>query len=118
MRPVSCLGGQGTLPIFVVIFPRAPRVPLVTRLITRPSFQTGYVGSIPVARSPLDPLAATTIRHIHFIISGAYKRAVWWRWVSVDPAAQAEPRPAPKSNPQPLTATQARIVNELWRDPN
>jgi len=25
------------------------------------------------------PLAATTIRHIHFIVSGAYKRAIRWR---------------------------------------
>jgi hypothetical protein len=31
------------------------------------------------------PLAATTIRHIHFILSGAYKRALRWRWVSVSP---------------------------------
>jgi integrase len=50
------------------------------------------------------PLAATTIRHIHFILSGAFKRAVRWRWVSVNPAALAEPPPAPKPNPQPPTA--------------
>jgi integrase len=65
------------------------------------------------------PLAATTIRHIHFIVSGAYKRAIRWRWVSVNPAEQAEPPPAPKSNPQPPTAEQAaQIVNESWRDPD
>ncbi|WP_219419670.1 tyrosine-type recombinase/integrase [Pseudonocardia nigra] len=65
------------------------------------------------------PLAATTIRHIHFILSGAYKRAVRWRWVSVNPTALAEPPPAPKPNPQPPTAEQAaRIVTESWRDPD
>ncbi|WP_051233529.1 hypothetical protein [Pseudonocardia asaccharolytica] len=46
------------------------------------------------------PLAATTIRHIHFILSGAYKRAVRWGWVSESPTAKAEPPPAPKPNPQ------------------
>jgi integrase len=64
-------------------------------------------------------LAPTTIRHIHFILSGAYKKAVRWRWVSVNPIAQAEPPPAPKPNPQPPTAEEAaRIVNASWRDPD
>jgi integrase len=70
-------------------------------------------------RHQCKPLASTTIRHIHFILSGAYKRAVRWRWLSVNPMAQAEPPPAPKPNPQPPTAAQAaRIVNESWRDPD
>ena len=39
--------------------------------------------------------------------------------MSVNPAEQAEPPPAPKSNPQPPTAEQAaQIVNESWRDPD
>ena len=65
------------------------------------------------------PLAPTTVRHIHFILSGAYKRAVRWRWVSVSPTEQVDPPPAPKPNPQPPTAEEsARIVNEAWRDPD
>ncbi|MHA6795932.1 tyrosine-type recombinase/integrase [Pseudonocardia bannensis] len=65
------------------------------------------------------PLAATTIRHIHFILSGAYKRAVRWGWVSESPTVKAEPPPAPKPNPQPPTAAEAaRIVTESWRDPD
>jgi integrase len=65
------------------------------------------------------PLAPTTIRHIHFILSGAYKRAVRWGWVSENPTAKAEPPAAPKPNPQPPTAGQAaRIVTESWRDPD
>jgi len=47
------------------------------------------------------PLAASTVRHVHFILSGAYKRAVRWRWVAVSPVAQAEPPAAPKPNPAP-----------------
>jgi integrase len=65
------------------------------------------------------PLAPTTIRHIHFILSGAYKRAVRWRWVSMSPTVQADPPPAPKSNPQPPTPEEAaRIINAAWRDPD
>ncbi len=63
------------------------------------------------------PLGASTVRHMHFILSGAYKRAVRWRWVSVSPIGQAEPPAAPKPNPQPPTAEHAaRIINEAWRD--
>ena len=65
------------------------------------------------------PLSATTIRHIHHLLSGAYKRALRWQWVTVNPISQAEPPAAPKPNPQPPTAEQAaRIVNEAWRDPD
>jgi len=65
------------------------------------------------------PLSPTTVRHMHFILSGAYKRAVRWRLVSVSPIAQALPPGAPKPNPQPPTPSQAaRIVNEAWRDPD
>ncbi|MEU9821757.1 tyrosine-type recombinase/integrase [Pseudonocardia alni] len=65
------------------------------------------------------PLSATTIRHIHFILSGAYKRAVRWRWVGVNPLSQAEPPPAPKSNPRPPSAEQAaQLLNRAWDDPD
>lgn len=65
------------------------------------------------------PLAPTTVRHIHFILSGAYKKAVRWRWLAVSPMAQAEPPPAPTPNPRPPTAAEAaRIVTESWRDPD
>jgi hypothetical protein len=64
------------------------------------------------------PLGPTTVRHMHFVLSGAYRKAVRWRWVSVSPIAQAEPPPAPPQNPQPPSpADAARIVNEAWRDP-
>jgi integrase len=65
------------------------------------------------------PLGATTVRHMHFILSGAYKRAVRWKWVTVNPLTQAEPPAAPVPNPHPPSASEAaRIVNEAWRDPD
>jgi integrase len=65
------------------------------------------------------PLGASTIRQIHFILSGALKRAVRWRWISTNPSLQAEPPSPPKPNPQPPTAAEAaRILAEAWMDPD
>jgi integrase len=65
------------------------------------------------------PLGASSIRQIHFILSGAYKRAVRWRWVATSPVQQAEPPAAPKPNPEPPNAEDAaRILNEAWKDPD
>jgi integrase len=65
------------------------------------------------------PLGATTIRHMHFILSGAYKRAVRWRWVPVNPVGQAEPPAAPAPNPQPPSPQDAaRMLNASWTDPD
>lgn len=65
------------------------------------------------------PLGATTIRHMHFILSGAYKRAVRWKWVTINPLPEAEPPAAPVPNPHPPSASEAaRIVNEAWKDPD
>lgn len=62
------------------------------------------------------PLQATTIRHIHFLLSGAFKRAVRWKWVAVSPVGQAEPPAAPAPRPSPPSAEEAaRILNEAWR---
>lgn len=70
-------------------------------------------------RHKCKPLAAWTIRKIHFIISGAYKRAVRWKWVSVNPAPNAEPPSAPPPDPQPPSAEDAaRILKEAWKDPD
>ncbi|MEQ7125310.1 tyrosine-type recombinase/integrase [Actinopolymorpha sp. B11F2] len=65
------------------------------------------------------PLGDATIRQIHFILSGAFKRALRWRWVSVNPMTQAQPPAAPKPNPRPPSATEAAaILNEAWKDPD
>lgn len=65
------------------------------------------------------PLSATTVRHNHFILSGAFKKAVRWRWVAVNPTEQAEPPAAPASNPQPPSSAEAaRLLEEAWKDPD
>jgi integrase len=65
------------------------------------------------------PLSNGSVRYIHFILSGALKRAVRWRWLATNPITQAVPPPQPKPNPQPPTAEQAaRILNEAWPDPD
>lgn len=53
------------------------------------------------------PLSASTIRQIHFVLSGALKRAVRWRWLATNPIAEAEPPPAPRPNPQPPSTQEA-----------
>ncbi|OZM71593.1 hypothetical protein CFN78_18880 [Amycolatopsis antarctica] len=65
------------------------------------------------------PLATSTVRRVHFLLSGAFKRAVRWGWIAHNPAAKAEPPPEPKPDPQPPTAAEAaRIVNAAWEDPD
>lgn len=65
------------------------------------------------------PLAASTIRQIHFILHGALRRAVRWKWITTNPIADAEPPAAPKGNPRPPTPKQAaRIINEAFKDPD
>ncbi|NLT54989.1 MAG: tyrosine-type recombinase/integrase [Actinomycetales bacterium] len=63
------------------------------------------------------PLSASSMHQIHGILSGACKRAVRWRWIAVNPIAQAEPPSPGRPDPQPPTPQQAaRIVSEAWRD--
>ena len=46
-------------------------------------------------------LAPATVRKIHYLISGAYRRALRGRWLDHNPAADAEPPPKPRPEPQP-----------------
>ena len=63
------------------------------------------------------PLSNSAIRQIHWCLSGALKRAIRWRWISVNPLDQAEPPSTTKADPQPPTPEQAAvIVNEAFRD--
>lgn len=56
---------------------------------------------------------------MHFILSGADKRAVRWKWVTASPLPEAEPPAAPTPNPHPPSAGEAaRILNEAWKDPD
>jgi integrase len=65
------------------------------------------------------PLAPSSVRQIHFILSGALKRAVRWRWIASNPIDSAEPPAAPRPNPTPPSpADAANILNEAWKDPD
>ncbi|TWJ27593.1 site-specific recombinase XerD [Micromonospora sagamiensis] len=65
------------------------------------------------------PLSPSSVRQIHWILSGALSRALRWRWIAVNPAAQAEPPAPPHPDPQPPNPTDAaRIITESWRDPD
>ena len=64
-----------------------------------------------------EPLASATVRKIHYVLNGAYKRAVRWRWVAANPISQAEPPAVPSPDPQPPTPEEAaRLLKEAWRD--
>lgn len=63
------------------------------------------------------PLGKSSIRQIHFCLSGALKRAFKWNWIKVNPIGQAEPPKPVKPNPSPPTPEQAAaIVNEAFKD--
>lgn len=64
------------------------------------------------------PMADSTVRHSHWILSGAFDRAVRWHWISVTPVGSAEP-PSPRPNPDPPSPGEAaRILDEAWKDPD
>lgn len=62
-------------------------------------------------------LSDSTIRQIHWIISGALDAAVRWKWISINYAGQARKPPVPRANPDPPSASDAaRLINEAWKE--
>ncbi|SER76041.1 tyrosine-type recombinase/integrase [Actinokineospora terrae] len=58
------------------------------------------------------PLAASTVRQIHAVISGAMAAAVRWEWLDDNPARKAHrPRQSP-SQPDPPSAAEAALLIE------
>jgi integrase len=65
------------------------------------------------------PLAASTVRQIHWILSGAFSRAVRWRWLAHNPIELAMPPSAPQPKPKPPSAREAaQLAMEAWKDPD
>src|ERR671912_1142091 len=65
------------------------------------------------------PMAASTVRQIHWIIKSACDNAIRWKWISTNPAAAARKPKQKAPDPQPPTTDQAaRISSAAWRDPD
>lgn len=61
------------------------------------------------------PLSDSSVRAIHWILSGAFQRAVRWKWLSENPTDRVKPPPMPRPNPQPPTAEEAaRLVDTAF----
>ncbi|MGH3942177.1 MAG: tyrosine-type recombinase/integrase [Pseudonocardiaceae bacterium] len=62
------------------------------------------------------PMAASTVRQIHSIISGALSAAVRWDWLDSNPARLAQrPKQKPPEPDPPSPADAARLVDEAFR---
>lgn len=60
-------------------------------------------------------LSDSTIRGVHWIVSGALDRAVVWHWVPSNVAHQADKPPMPHPDPKPPTSEEAaRLVTRAW----
>ncbi|MGH3341385.1 MAG: tyrosine-type recombinase/integrase [Carbonactinosporaceae bacterium] len=64
------------------------------------------------------PLAANTVRKIHFILRAALDRAIRWRYIGTNEAELAEPPAFERGEPDPPNAAEAAaLLNEASRDP-
>lgn len=65
------------------------------------------------------PYAASSVRQIHAILSGALSAAVRWGWIAYNPMPAVKPPAKKRPQPHPPTPEQmARIVEEAWRASN
>jgi integrase len=61
------------------------------------------------------PLGGSTLRHIHVVLNGAFKAAVRWGWIGVNPLDMIPKPRAPKPQPNPPSAANAaRIIDKAW----
>lgn len=64
------------------------------------------------------PLAASTVRQVHFILRAALDRAVRWRYLSTNEATLAEPPAFELREPDPPSLDEvAALLNDAWREP-
>ena len=60
-------------------------------------------------------LSDSTVRQVHWIVSGALDRAVVWKWVASNPAQQADKPPLPHPDPKPPSPEEAaRLVERAF----
>lgn len=66
-------------------------------------------------RHKCKPYAASSVRSIHAILSGACSAAVRWGWIAFNPMPSVRPPSKPRPQPKPPTSEQmARIVEAAW----
>ena len=62
------------------------------------------------------PYAASSVRSIHAILSGACSAAVRWGWISFNPMPSVRPQAKPRPQPRPPSVEQmAQIVEAAWQ---
>jgi integrase len=60
-------------------------------------------------------LSNSSIRQIHWCLSGALQRAISWKYISINPADQAEKPSQPRPEPRPPTAAEAaQLINTAF----
>lgn len=63
------------------------------------------------------PYAASSIRSLHAILSGAFTAAVRWGWIGFNPMPSVKPPAKRRPQPRPPTSEQmARIVEAAWAE--
>jgi integrase len=71
------------------------------------------------ARHECRPLSGSTVRKIHYILSGALEQAVRWRHLGFNPAALAIAPTANHTDPDPPSAAEAAaVIRAAWNDPD
>src|SRR5918997_3568129 len=71
------------------------------------------------ARHECRPLSGSTVRKVHYVISGALEQAVRWRHLGVNPAAVAIAPSANSTEPDPPSAEEAAaVISAAWGDPD
>ena len=96
--------------------PRALRWPPAAAALDPPAAHCGPACKPHVCMG----LADSSVRQIHWILSGALDRAVVWPWISINPAEHASKPSLPHPDPRPPTAEEAaRLAERAWsRDPD
>lgn len=56
------------------------------------------------------PISESTLRHIHTVCNGAFKAAVRWGWLGVNPLSATERPRAPRPEPRPPSPSDAALI--------